>query len=130
MAGGCLYHFLGLPVFPGWGPIRSGPNRPARGFDRGLRYEIAGVLHRIRSGRHGDGLPDWTSRRAVVGRREFARVPRMFLFCFLGRMAAGGASDLIIRGFPLLANFGTGTAPGGFPHFETRQCVSKHGGTS
>ena len=72
----------------------------------------------------------WSSRRAVVGRREFAGVSRVFLFCFLGRMAAGGASDLIIRGFPLLANFGTGTAPGGFPHFETTQSVSKYGGTS
>ncbi len=66
----------------------------------------------------------------MVGRREFARVPRMFLFCFLGCMAAGGASDLITRGFPLPANFGTGTAPSGFPHFETTHSVSKHGGTS
>ena len=45
----CLYHFFGLPVFSGWGPIQSGLNRPARGFDgafamRLLAYYIVFVL--------------------------------------------------------------------------------------
>ncbi len=60
----------------------------------------------------------------MVGGREFARVPCVFLFCFLGCMAAGGASDLILAGSLPLTNFGTGTAPSGFPHFETTQSVS------
>src|SRR5262245_13350793 len=96
-----LYHFFGLPVLSGWGPIRSlGLNRPARGFDWGLCDEIAGVLRCIRPGRHGGGLPYWSSCGAMVGGSKFARVPRLFLFCFLGRLAVGRESDLISRGFP------------------------------
>lgn len=94
-----LYHFFGLPVLSGWGPIRSlGLNRPARGFDWAVRDEIAGVLRCIRPGRHGGGLPYWSSRGAVVGGSEFARVPCVFLFCFLGRLAVGRESDLNLAG--------------------------------
>jgi hypothetical protein len=36
-----LYHFFGLPVLSGWGPIRSlGLNRPARGFDWGFAMRL------------------------------------------------------------------------------------------
>src|SRR5262249_35662301 len=80
----------------------TGPSRPASGFDWGLRHEIAGVLRCIRPGRHGGGLPYWSSRRAVVGGSEFARVPCVFLFCFLGWLAVGRASDFIFRRFPRL----------------------------
>jgi hypothetical protein len=53
----------------------------------------------------------------------------VFLFCVLGRLAAGRARErLSSREFPVHANFGTGSAPGGFPHFETKHSVSRYGG--
>jgi hypothetical protein len=100
MAGCVPIPLFWLARLLGMGPYTVGSEPARRRFDRGLRYEIAGVLHRIRSGRHGDGLPYWSSRRAMVGGGEFAGVPCVLLFCFLGRLAAGRARDLIFREIP------------------------------
>ena len=71
---------LGLPVFRD-GALYTVGSEPAQRDSIGAFAIDPGVLHRIRSGRHGDGLPDWTSRRAVVGRREFVLFGgRFFVF--------------------------------------------------
>jgi hypothetical protein len=132
-AGGVAIPLFWLARPLGMGPYKvTGQNRPARGFDWGLHYEIAGVLRCIRPDRHGDGLPYWPGRRALVGGSEFARVPCVFLFCFLGCLAVGRASHLISRGFPHLTALISEPAPClvGFHISRRKQSVSKYGGTS
>jgi hypothetical protein len=97
MVGRAPIAFLFLARPPAMGPYTgNGPEQPGRVLIGAVHHEIARVLHRFCPDRHGGGLPDWASGRAMVGGGEFTGVPCVLFLRFLGRLAAGSASDLIL----------------------------------